>query len=183
MKRLLALTLVTLSLAVVIHLALAAAVPSIVMLAAHRGIVSHAGGVNVVMHRPPTTAEHNPVVNSSPDILYSACAYDLSRGPIRFRAAVPASYWSVSGFDSETNNFFSLNNEEVGTRELDLVLTGPGTGKSEGAGRVVRSPSVRGVVLFRTLVPTADKMQEMIRIQEQAICLPLRTVNKGDIHS
>jgi uncharacterized membrane protein len=174
MKRWTALSLVTIMLAAAIHLAIAASFPSLVMMAARRGIASRAGGVNVVVHNPPTTAKHNPIVNSSPDLLYSACAFDLSGGPVRFRAAVPGLYWSISGFDSKTNNFFSLNNEEVGSQALDLVLTGPGTVGPKGGGRVVRSPSLRGVVLFRTLVPTANKMEEMIRIQKQARCIPIR---------
>ncbi|MBN2160329.1 MAG: DUF1254 domain-containing protein [Spirochaetes bacterium] len=174
MKRWTALIMLTLALAAAIHVALVAWFPSLLMMAAHRGILSRAGGANVVVHNPPTTAENNPIVNSSPDILYSACAFDLSNGPVRFIAAVPGSYWSVSGYDSETNNFFSLNNEEAGARNIDLVLTGPEASALPG-GRMVRSPSVRGVVLFRTLVPSRGLMNEMIGIQKQARCLQIGT--------
>lgn len=160
--------------AITIHLLIALSFPSLVMRVAHRKIAKQAGGVNIVTHNPPTTAANNPIVNSSPDLLYSACAFDLSSGPVRIRAKVPATYWSISGFDGETNNFFCVNSMEERSGILELVLAGPGVPALDaGAARIVRSPSRRGVLLFRTLVPTADKMEEMIRVQKQAVCLPL----------
>jgi len=167
-------SLAVLAAAAVVHAALVFSFPWLVMRVAHNRIAARAGGVNIVVHNPPTTAEHNPIVNSSPDLLYSACAFDLAGGPVRIRARVPATYWSVSGYDAETNNFFSVNNEGARAGLLDLVLAGPGGAVPEaGAARAVVSPSMRGVVLFRTLVPTADRMGEMVRVQKQAVCLPL----------
>jgi uncharacterized membrane protein len=172
MKKWMAYSFATLAAAVIVHLLLALFFPSLVLRVAYRKIAARAGGVNIVVHNPPTTAANNPIVNSSPDLLYSACAFDLSAGPVRVRARVPATYWSVSGYDGETNNFFSVNSIEERSGSLDLVLVGPG-GTAPGAAHVVRSPSRRGVLLFRTLVPTADKMEEMIRVQKQAVCVPL----------
>lgn len=174
MKRWMAYSLAVLAGAAFVHAALVVSFPWLVMRVAHYKISERAGGVNIVVHNPPTTAEHNPIVNSSPDLLYSACAFDLAKGPVRIRARVPGSYWSISGYDAETNNFFSVNNEGARAGRLDLVLAGPGGAVPDaGAARVAVSPSARGVVLFRTLVPTADRMEEMVRVQREAVCLPL----------
>lgn len=175
MKNWLKLSLITIVLAGIIHLTLVCCFPSLVMSIAHWKMAKNAGGVNIVMHNPPTTAAHNPIVNSSPDLLYTACAFDLSRGPIRFRAQMPDSYWSISGFDAQTNNFFAVNNEQVQSKNLELVLIGPNQkAKIEGSAQVVKAPSMKGVILFRTLVPTADKLEGLVRMQKQAVCLPSR---------
>jgi len=170
MRQRIAYVLATLALAAVVHLLLAVFFPSLVLRVAHRKIVARAGGVNIVTHNPPTTAANNPIVNSSPDLLYSACAFDLADGPVRVRAKVPASYWSVSGYDGETNNFFTVNSIEERSGSLDLVVVGPGGKSPAVAARAVRSPSRRGVLLFRTFVPSADRLKEMIRVQKQATC-------------
>lgn len=173
MKNWLKISLITILLAGIIHLTLVIFFPSLVLRIAHMKISERAGGVNVVIHNPPTTAANNPIVNSSPDLLYSACAFDLSKGPIRFRAKVPDSYWSISGFDAETNNFFSMNNEQIRSKDFELVLVGPDwSSKVDGNARMVKAPTMRGVVLFRTLVPAANKIEGLIRTQKMAICTP-----------
>jgi uncharacterized membrane protein len=172
MKKIVKIMASTIVLSCMFHLVLVYKFPSIILGIAHRKISSRAGGINTVVHNPPTTAANNPVVNSSPDILYSACAFDLSKGPLRFRARVPDSYWSISGFDAETNNFFSINNEQVRSRDFNMILAGPGEiTKYAGKDRVVTSPTVRGVILFRTLVRDAGTIDALIRIQKQAVCL------------
>lgn len=175
MKNWLKLSLITIVPAGIIHLILVCCFPSIVMSIAHWKMAKSAGGVNVIIHNPPTTAAHNPIVNSSPDLLYSACAFDLSRGPIRFRAQVPDTYWSISGFDAQTNNFFAVNNEQVQSKNLEMVLTGPNqAAKINERVHVIKAPSMKGIILFRTLVPTADKLAGLVQTQKQAVCLPLQ---------
>jgi len=173
MKNWLKLSLITIVLAGIIHLTLVCCFPSLVLCIAHWKMAKSAGGVNIVMHNPPTTAAHNPVVNSSPDLLYSFCAFDLSRGPIRFRAQVPDTYWSISGYDAQTNNFFALNNEQVQSKNLEMVLVGPNqSAKINESAQVVKAPSMKGVISFRTLVPAKDKLAGLVQTQKQAVCLP-----------
>src|SRR5215207_9462863 len=62
--------------------------------------------VNELFHMPPTTAESRSVVRPSPDLLYSACVYDVSRHALRIRATLPGTYWSISFFANNTDNFF-----------------------------------------------------------------------------
>lgn len=173
MKKWVKISLITIILAGTLHLITVICFPSIVLRIAHRKISERAGGVNIIIHNLPTTAANNPIVNSSPDLLYSACAFDLSKGPIRFRAKVPDSYWSISGFDAETTNFFSVNNEQVRSKDFELVLVGPdGSLKVDVNTQMVKAPTTRGVVLFRTLISNANKIEELIRIQKMAVCIP-----------
>ncbi len=173
MKKWVKISFIIMILAFLFHLVAVIYLPSIVMHVAYKKISERAGGFNVVMHLPPTTADNNPIVNSSPDILYSACAFDLSKGPMRFKAKIPDSHWSISGFDAETNNFFSVNNEQVRSKDFELVLVGPdGSPTVDVNTQIIKAPTARGVVLFRTLVPLTYKSERLIRTQKMAVCMP-----------
>ncbi|MFM7141423.1 MAG: DUF1254 domain-containing protein, partial [Alphaproteobacteria bacterium] len=43
-------------------------------------------GWNVALAAPPTTSDSRTIVRPSPDLLYVACVYDLSKGPVLVRA-------------------------------------------------------------------------------------------------
>ena len=50
------------------------------------------------------------IVRPSPDLLYAGCAFDLADGPLRIQATVPRdTYWSLSMFAANTDNFFVVN--------------------------------------------------------------------------
>ena len=67
------------------------------------------------------------VVRPSPDLLYSACPFDLSKGPLKITAHVPHStYWSVSGFDAATNNFFVRDDQQIAGDSIEIIALRPG---------------------------------------------------------
>jgi uncharacterized membrane protein len=84
------------------------------------------------------------------------------------------SYWSLSFFASNTDNFFVINDREVKAKRLDILLVGPGTpDKSHGNAQVVTSPSNRGVALIRILITDENRIEELTKIQRQASCSPV----------
>ncbi len=130
------------------------------------------GSVNTIHHGSRVTASSRQVVRPSPDLVYSTCGYDLSKHPLKINATVPEdTYWSVSMFAVNTDNFFVLNDQKAGGKKVDIVLVRKGTGyKADSNATVVESPSTRGLVLFRMLITDESKVQELIQTQKTAFC-------------
>jgi uncharacterized membrane protein len=173
MKRWLYRILATLALAALFHVLTVMAFPRAVMVALAWKAKDRNLSTNVFYHQPRVMAESRTVIRPSPDLLYSACAYDVSKAPLRFSAAVPDTYWSLSFFASNTDNFFVINDREVKGNSADILLVGPGRPyMNPGNAQVVFSPSSRGVAIIRILITHENKLDELTTIQKQASCAP-----------
>ena len=131
-------------------------------------------GVNTVLHAPPATADARAVVKPSPDLLYSVCAYDVSKGPVRLGSDVPqGTYWSMSLYAANTDNFAVLNDAQAqhGAVEAWLVQAGSGTRAPAGA-QLIESPTKTGVVLFRSLVDDPRHFAAIDQARRTAHCEP-----------
>ncbi len=172
MKRALPWIFKTLLLAVMFHIITINAYPYYVMLKLKK---SREGAMNAIVHAPVISAESREVVRPSSDLLYSVCGYDLSEKPLRVTAAIPEdTYWSVSMFADNTDNFFVMNDRELESKEVDIVLIRKGDGyTAEGNTMVVESPSKKGVVLLRMLITDESRLGVLIKIQKQASCRSL----------
>jgi uncharacterized membrane protein len=173
MKKWLLMILATLALAAVFHVLTVMAFPKAIMVALDWKRKDF-WSLNVLYHEPRVTADSKAVVRPSPDLLYSVCSYDVSKEPLRITAPVPDSYWSLSFFASNTDNFFVINDREVNSNPVEILLVGPGVSyKSPGNAQVVTSPSTRGVALIRILITDEDRIEELTTIQRQASCSPV----------
>ena len=159
-----------------LFLAAAAAAHAGAIVAAPRVIMSKAierltppSGINHWLHGPRVTEASRAVVRPSPDLAYSACAFDLSRGPVRITAAPWQSYMSVSAFADNTDNFFVVN-DRTAPGGVDIVLAREGQRVAAGPYRIVRSPSTRGVVLERRLAPTAEAFAQADKVRRGDRC-------------
>jgi uncharacterized membrane protein len=149
-----------------LHVALIYALPHLVMMRA----MTQLGTVNTIHHTARADATARTIVRPSPDLLYSDCPYDLSKGALRITAAVPPNtYWSVSAFDSKTDNFFMLDDRNV-NGAVDFVLIAKGMIANAGALPVVISPTKHGVLLFRTLIDDETHFAALDKIRRQARC-------------
>lgn len=139
--------------AAAVHLAAVAAVPRVIMGTVLRRLASERGA-NAFVHPPLATAQARQVVRPSPDLAYSSAVFDVRERPLRVVVPLTPPYTSLSGFASNTDNFFALNDRTAGAAEIDVVVVGPGTPRDglEGV-RVVESPSDRGLLLVRRVVP------------------------------
>ena len=111
--------------------------------------------VNQMNHPDLRTPGNDPVPMDNPDALTSLGVFDLSDGPMRVTAPVPDSifYWSVSGYDWGTNNFFVLNDQEIGDSTVSIVVKTKDQDYSPQSNEhVFDSPTEKGVVLIRMLV-------------------------------
>lgn len=153
----------------VAHVLFVQAFPRLVMLVVGRVFN---GPVNEMIHMPPTTASSRAVVRPSPDLLYSAVIYDVRKRPLLIEAAIPETYWSISFFANNTDNYFVENDRDIAAPSVRFLLVAKG-GKApsvpDGA-RVVEAQSAKGVVLLRSLVPDADRIDDLVAVQKQARC-------------
>ena len=120
------------------------------------------------------TVESRDVVKPSPDLLYSLCIYDVSEKPLRITAPVPDTYWSLSFYQTNTDNFYVINDRQAKTNPVEIVLVGP---KMEVPNvtnaELVVAPTEKGIFLLRSLIMDEDKLADLIRIQKMARCMPL----------
>ncbi|MDX5416332.1 MAG: DUF1254 domain-containing protein [Alphaproteobacteria bacterium] len=161
------------ALAAVFHILTVFALPYGIMNRAMAGISSQAGGVNKATYPDRATAASRGIVRPSPDLLYTACVYDVSDRPVRLTSPVPDTYWSLSAFAANTDNFFVVNDRQVPSKRIEIILTGREDMVVEGGVPVIVAPSTRGIVLFRSLVPTDDAAVEIDALRRQANCEPL----------
>ena len=168
--------LATLLVAAVVHGASVLLLPRLIMLRTMAGIAKQAG-TNTIMHAPRATWRARGIVRPSTDLLYSICVYDLSTagGAVRVSTHdMPDTYWSVSVFDADTNNFYALNDQQAKPGAADFILIPQG--KSAGAGRlsVVAAPTNRGIVLFRTLVSAEADVAVIDAARHNTTCEPYK---------
>lgn len=89
------------------------------------------------------------IVRSSPDLLYSTCAFRMKDGPLRVRAPASPGYMSVSFFGHNTDNFFAINDQQAPEGfDVLLVKRGEKVAVPEGA-RLLETDTPYGVILFR----------------------------------
>ena len=165
----------TLMIAAIVHLASLFALPRLIMLRTMKNITGSTAA-NTMMYPPQPSASSRAVVRPSPDLLYAICVYDLDAAGGALRVSthdMPSSYWSVSIFDADTNNFYALNDRQAGTGAADLLLMEKAA-PAEGRLPVIVSPSTRGIVLFRTLIDREDHLVEIDAARRHADRTPYK---------
>lgn len=167
--------LAVLVIAAVTHAGLLYFGPSLVMSRA-MGKIGAKAGANAMLHSPRPNADNDTIVRSSPDLLYSVCVYDLDAGPLRINAEVPpGTYWSMSFYDMNTNNYRVINDSQATAGAVLIVLMKAGTlGPTPAGAEVVASPTARGIVLIRTLVNDDSREQQIDTVRRRAACTPLQ---------
>lgn len=162
--------LAALGVAVLVHFAVIFATPRLLMNVAFDRL---SGGAppNAWRVSPRVTAESRTIVRPSPDFAYSACPYDLRDGPVRIHVERWDAYWSLSLYDENSDNFYTLNDREA-RQGGDIILVRRGGGDLEGV--VVRSPTTRGIALIRRLAPTPTTYEEAALVARADICATLQ---------
>jgi uncharacterized membrane protein len=155
----------TLAVAIAVHLITLVAIPIVIM---DRAMSKYPA--NTIMRGARPNAQSRGVVRPSPDLVYSVVSYDVSKGPVSFTAKVPTdTYWSVSMFQENTDNFFVINDRQVKSNPVELLIVNQGAQPANaGKAQVVVSPSPRGTMLVRHLLLSDDKLPDLIDIQKQS---------------
>ncbi|MCP4623653.1 MAG: DUF1254 domain-containing protein [bacterium] len=164
----------TVAMAALFHFLTVTLFPRVIMALAFQRILDRSDSeINTMVHSPRVTVDSRQVVKPSPDLLYSICVYDVSEKPLRITATVPDTYWSISFYQANTDNFYVLNDRQANSNPIDIILVGPDMAvpRAENT-RVVVAPTNKGVFPLRSLIENEDKLGDLINTQRLAICRP-----------
>ncbi len=145
--------------------------PRFILTIAHHRMAGLAGGVNQIAHLPQVTPQNQTIVRPAPDLLYSACAYDLSDGPVAVTVGATPGYWSASFFDAATNNFTTTNSHTYGEGRTQFQLDTKPAPEHDMAYHVV-SPTRKGVVLIRRRIASQTQLLKLRQAQAGDACAP-----------
>lgn len=132
--------------------------------------VSKVGGPNRFTHAPLATAASRVIVRPSPDLAYSSCPFDLSKGPLLIDAVpVAAPYWSLSIFDAHTDAVLVRNGVKAGSRPFRVAVMAAGQSAPAGY-EPVSVDGTRGIALIRILVGDHGHFAAIDRERRATIC-------------
>lgn len=122
------------------------------------------------------------IVRPSPDLLYAVCPFDLAHNPLEIVARVPHfTYWSISGFDAQTNNFFVRNDGQIAGSKLTVRVLPPGSAMPSHSGAadsfVTVAPTRTGVFLIRSLINGENNLAALDAIRRQSSCRTVAASN------
>lgn len=159
-------------LAVGMHFATVRFLPDFIMSRLHDKLTRQVP-VNTMQYPARPDASARAVVKPSPDLIYAICAYDVSEGPVRVTSPVPNSYWSLSAFANNTDNFLAINDAQAGGDRVDLILTQPGRKPNNpDMLPVIEAQTPTGVILTRTLITSEEDFPALNALRQQATCSP-----------
>lgn len=155
------------------HQAALRATPYVLMNAAMKKIGSR-GPVNQFAFGEMATADNQPIVRPSPDLSYSTCVFDVSKGPVLIDVApVPDHYWSVSIFDARTDVAAVRSDRDTGGKpaRLRLVRWKPGIKVKSMIGYDdVFLKHDRGIALIRILLGSPEEFPAIDAIRRKSAC-------------
>lgn len=155
-----------------LHLLILFAIPYIAMRVVMRRVTRYVG-VNCFAHVPQPTAENRDVVRPSPDLSYSIAVFDVARSPILVSAPVPPTYMSLSLYAANTDNFYVINDRELGGSELSFVLVSSASSiADQKEARVIQTPTSKGIILLRYFAANAQTLAQVNQAQEQLKITP-----------
>ena len=127
--------------------------------------------INSAFSRDIPNSNSREVIRPSADLLYSGCGFDVTYKPLIITSTLPDSYWSISFFSSNTDNFSTINESIQKGQDVKIYLFGP---ESEPAmvkdGIIVVSPSNTGLMLFRQFIGNSANLDNLYRNQESLTC-------------
>lgn len=131
-----------------------------------------AGGWNKCYHIRAYGPRKGSAKRANPDSIVSVMAYDLSNGPIRLSGPIWPDYWSLSLYQQNSDNFFVVNDQELGQAEFNLIITAKGQTPPRGDGTVIVSPTEKGIMLVRRFAKDPSVMPAIHKNQDAMYCGP-----------
>lgn len=118
------------------------------------------------------TADNQPIVRPSPDLVYSSCVFDVSSGPVLIDVpAIPHHYWSVSIFDARTDVAKVISVRENGDKAARIALHRNDRPLKKVTGyEPVALKHDKGIALIRILLPDAADYAAVDAIRRKSTC-------------
>src|SRR5579864_746497 len=153
--------------AVILHLAIIWFSPRLVSRLSARKLLKFAGRWNILGYRGLPLAGRQGLT-TNPDMVTAFGIYDVSHGPVRIACAIPHwdSYWSISLYAWNTENFCVINDRTARSAQFDLVIVSRKSRyQSSQREEVIFSPTKKGIVLVRMLIRDRDDPEELARVE------------------
>ena len=119
-------------------------------------------------------------INDDPALRTAVCTFSVESGPIRLFAEGEVPFWSLSVYDSASNEVFSMNDRTSVSGALDVLVATPvqliGIRKAvpEELSRaiLVEMRGLEGYAVLRTFVPTESRRAAATSFLADAACEP-----------
>lgn len=134
--------------------------------------------VNAVALLPPPTAKASLMPFMDPAFAVAVCRYDISSGPLKFKAPVSQAYTSVTFYTRKSVAYYAINDRAAGRRsiELDLMTAEqhaqlPAEEDVTAADRlIIDSPTTAGLIVMKALAPEPGLMPQAQASLDAASC-------------
>ena len=127
--------------------------------------------INNSFARDLPNPDFTEVIRPSADILYGGCVYDVTYFPLVIETKVPDSYWSISFFSDNTDNFSTINENSHNFGKLKMYLFGPNSIPTKVSdGFIVVSPSNKGLMLMRQFIGDGSNLDKLNEMQNSLNC-------------
>jgi uncharacterized membrane protein len=162
--------------AVLVHLLAVWAAPRLIMrVVGNKMAVMTSTSDTGVLHAPQVTAQSRAIVMPSPDMLYSTCTFDVSKGPLRITANPQLStYWSIALYAANSDNFYVRNDRQAQGKPVDLKIVSSSSALA-GQPDTVVAPTDTGVVLMRVLTGNYETEKAVLEPARRTLqCTPFK---------
>lgn len=146
--------------------------PKTVMEKIQTRIAAGAGGWNACNHNRVYGPREAAARRANPDSIITSMAYDVTDGPVSISGEVWPDYWSLSLYQQNSDNYFVINDTQLGAKTFEYVIISPGQ-DSPGPNHIV-SPTDKGIMLIRRFATSAADMPAVTANQDALHCGPQR---------
>jgi uncharacterized membrane protein len=121
--------------------------------------------LNTPFYNDVVTDRDRMVALPNPDFLYVALGYDIRNSDLILSGKMPDStYYSMALYDTDTRNYFRVNDRQCPDRTFTYRLTKQGTESADGM-PVIISPTPVGFLLIRILITDPSRVEYLREIQ------------------
>ncbi|MDI7861278.1 DUF1254 domain-containing protein [Rhizobiaceae bacterium n13] len=129
-----------------------------------------------------STPDASGLANDDPYVKNAVCAFSLEQAPVRLQAEGPVPFWSLSIYDTASNEVFSMNDRTSVDGTVDVVLATPiqmtalrkALPEALGQSILVEVPQTEeGYTVLRTLAPQRSLEEAAQTFLTTASCQPL----------
>ncbi|WP_275789642.1 DUF1254 domain-containing protein [Pararhizobium gei] len=122
------------------------------------------------------------LANDDPFLRVAVCGFSVSTSPARFVAKGSVPFWSLSIYDADSNEIFSMNDQTAVNGNLDLVLATPiqlvdlrkSPPEALAQSIMVEMPNEEGYAVLRALAPTPSFEEPARNFLSESSCEPFR---------
>ncbi|MDO9417331.1 DUF1254 domain-containing protein [Pararhizobium sp.] len=127
---------------------------------------------------PNTQQDGAALVNDDPFLRVAVCSFSIAAAPVRFQARSEVPLWTLSIYDVDSNEIFSMNDKTSVAGDLDLVIATPvqlvalrkALPDALSESILAEMPHEDGYAVLRALSPAASFEDEARNFLAEASC-------------